>query len=213
MALQIIGSGFGRTGTRSLWEALGMIGYSPCHHMEEVFEHPAQVLYWQDYAAGKSVDWKKFFEDYKAQVDWPGCHIWRELADLYPDAKVLHSERPEEAWWASFSNTIGKLLDRFRTLPIPPHIHDMLEAVETSIIRPTFGVSSGPIDKEHAIAGYRKRRADVVAAIPPERLLVFDVSQGWEPLCRFLNVAVPDVPFPRTNNRADFWTNLGGEPA
>jgi hypothetical protein len=79
----------------SLKAALDQLGFGPCHHMEEIFNHPDQVPYWQAVAAGKPVDWNEVFRGYRAQVDWPGAHVWRELAVAYPEAKVVHSVRPE----------------------------------------------------------------------------------------------------------------------
>ena len=117
MALQVIGSGFGRTGTRSLKEALELLGFGPCHHMEQVFENPTQVAFWQAIAGGETADWEKVFAGYSAQIDWPGCHVWRELAAAYPEAKVIHSHRDPEKWRGSFSQTIGKLMTRHRDLP------------------------------------------------------------------------------------------------
>src|SRR5271165_5153635 len=109
MSLAVIGSGFGRTGTLSLKNALETLGFGPCHHMEEVFGHPEQVTHWQAVAAGGTVSWDTVFAGYRSQVDWPGAHVWRQLAEAYPEAKVIHSIRPEEAWWKSFSATIGTL--------------------------------------------------------------------------------------------------------
>lgn len=80
MSLQVIGSGFGRTGTASLKRALEMLGFGPCHHMEEVLANPAQVPHWQAVAAGEAVDWELVFAGYRSQIDWPGAHVWRELA-------------------------------------------------------------------------------------------------------------------------------------
>ncbi len=94
MTLSVIGSGFGRTGTKSLKEALEQVGFSPCHHMHEVVEHPEQVAHWQAVAAGETVDWAAVFGGYNSQVDWPGAHVWRELSVAYPDAKVVHTLRP-----------------------------------------------------------------------------------------------------------------------
>ncbi len=211
MRLSVIGSGFGRTGTRSLKEALELIGFGPCHHMEEIFAHPEQVAYWQAIAAGQPVDYTEVFAGYRSQVDWPGAHVWRELIKTFPDAKVVHSVRPDYAWWNSFSRTIGKLMGMYTTLPMPPHIRAMLDACDILIAQDTFG---GRIqDREAALAAYHKRTDEVRAAVPAERLLVFDVADGWEPLCQFLNVPVPAAPFPRRNTKDDFWANLGGEPA
>jgi hypothetical protein len=210
MALAVVGSGFGRTGTLSLKHALEMLGFGPCHHMEEVLANPSQVPYWQAVAAGEPVDWHAVFAGYRAQVDWPGAHVWRELAAAFPDAKVIHSVRPEESWWRSFSTTIGKVLRLHARMPLPPHGRAMMAAAVEIIGNQTFGGEWA--DREKALAAYRRRAEDVRAAIPPERLLVFDVAAGWDPLCGFLGVPVPAEPFPRLNAQDDFWKLVGGEP-
>jgi hypothetical protein len=210
MTLKIIGPGFGRTGTKSTKDALEMLGFGPCHHMHEVLANPDQVAYWQEIAAGRPVDYNAVFAGYSSQIDWPGAHIWRELAAFFPDAKVLLTMRPEESWYRSYSKTIGKLSRVYRTLPLPPHITDMMDAINGLLERETF--QGPPYDKNVALAAYRQRLEDVKAAIPRERLLVFDVAEGWGPLCDFLEVPVPDKPFPHHNLREDFWEVLGGEP-
>ena len=211
MALQIIGSGFGRTGTLSLKTALETLGFGPTHHMEEVFHHPDQVAHWQAVSAGQPVDWGTVFAGYGSQVDWPGCHVWRELAAAYPQAKVIHSRRPDDKWWASFSSTIGKLIGIYPTLPMPPHIRAMMDAMAPIICETTFGGQW--TDRDKALEAYHRREAEVRAALPADRLLVYDVAEGWGPLCAFLGVPVPDEPFPNRNQKVDFWANLGGEPA
>jgi hypothetical protein len=209
MALSIIGSGFGRTGTRSLKDALDLLGFGPCHHMEEVLPNPVQIDHWCAIARDEPPAWDQVFAGYRAQIDWPGAHIWRELATAFPDAKVIHSVRPEEAWWNSFNGTIGKFLAIYRGMPLPPPVAAMSDAIDNIVGTRTFAGRFA--DKDHAIATYHAREAEVRATIAPERLLVFDVAEGWEPLCAFLQVPVPDRPFPRTNNRDDFWVKLGGE--
>ncbi|MEM9224668.1 MAG: sulfotransferase, partial [Pseudomonadota bacterium] len=104
-----------------------------------------------------------------------------------------------------------KLLERWRQLDYPPHVQDILAMNEKIISQATFGGQFR--DRDTAIRCFEQQRADVQAAVPDEQLLVFDVAQGWEPLCRFLGVPVPDIPFPHHNLRADFWDVLGGEPA
>jgi len=98
MSLSVIGSGFGRTGTKSLKEALERLGFGPCHHMHEILDHPDQVPYWQALAAGDQPDWNDVVAGYRSQVDWPGAHFWRELAETFPEARVIHTVRPEESW-------------------------------------------------------------------------------------------------------------------
>jgi Sulfotransferase domain len=210
MALMVIGPAFGRTGTASLKLALEHLGFGPCHHMEEVFGHPEQVPFWQDAAAGRPADWETVFAGYRSQVDWPGAHWWRDLAAAFPAARVVLSVRPEEAWYASFSATIGVVMRDHETLPMPPPVAAMVSAMVT-VMTETFG-GLAP-DKATALASYRRRIADVRAGIAPERLLVFDVAEGWAPLCGFLGVPVPDRPFPRVNTTAEFWEVLrGGRP-
>lgn len=209
MSLAVIGSGFGRTGTLSLKTALETLGFGPCHHMEECFQRPDQVPHWQAIAARKPVDMTQVYAGYRAQVDWPGAHVWRESIAAFPQAKVLHSVRPEESWWKSYSATIGKFFDMYRTIELPPHIRAMLDASNEMIINQTL--SGRALDKETALAAYRKREADVRATIPADRLLVFDVAEGWEPLCKFLGAKVPAEPFPRLNSTAEFWEHLSGD--
>ena len=211
MALQIIGSGFGRTGTLSLKVALETLAFTPCHHMDVVWENPLQVPFWQDVAAGRTPDWAKVFAGFAAQVDWPGAHVWRETAAAFPQAKVIHSRRPDEKWWASFSRTIGKLMTLQQSLDVPPHVREMFAVVMQIIGQQTFG--GRWTDRDAALAAYHKREADVRAAIPASRLLVFDVVEGWGPLCAFLGVPVPETPFPHRNKVDEFWKDIGGEPA
>ncbi len=211
MALQIIGSGFGRTGTRSLKDALEHLGFDPCHHMYEVMANPPQVAFWKERAAGGTPDWTKAFEGYAAQVDWPGAHVWADLLDTFPQAKVLHSHRDPDVWWASFSKTIGKLMNVHGDMPLPPHVEEMLTACEAMIMMETFGTMTP--DAGTAKAAYMRRLEQVRAAVPENRLLVYDVAQGWGPLCAFLGVPVPEAPFPHRNRSEDFWESLGGEPA
>src|SRR5271166_1467450 len=165
MTLKVIGSGFGRTGTMSLKCALEELGYGPCHHMEEVFAHPEQVAHWQALAAGRPVIWDEVFAGYNSQVDWPGAHVWRETAAAYPKAMVIHTMRPEELWWQSFSTTIAKLMDEYKNIPLPPHGRDMPDAFMVFAAPKTFGGRHA--DKDAAIAAYRRRAEEVRAAIPP----------------------------------------------
>ncbi len=210
MGLAVINPGFGRTGTLSLKLALEQLGFGPCHHMEEVFQKPEQVPHWERAAKHEPVDWNAVFDGYRAQVDWPGAHVWRDLLVAFPDAKVVMSVRPEDKWWNSFSGTILKLFQTHDGMPLPPHVRAMLGAADAMIIQQTFGGRAD--DRDTAIAAFRKRLADVKATVPADRLLVFDVAQGWEPLCAFLGVPVPDTPFPHRNTTTEFWEIVSGGP-
>jgi hypothetical protein len=210
MGLKIIGSGFGRTGTMSLKGALEQLAFGPCHHFDELLAHPEQVYDWQGIVAGRRMNWEDVFAGYGSQVDWPGAHVWRDLAAAYPQAKVIHTVRPEEDWWRSFSQTIAALLLSDQQVPPPPpHIQALAQMATEMIAVQTFG--SALTDKGAAIAAYRRRTEDVRAAIPPERLLVFDVAEGWQPLCRFLDVPTPVTPFPHLNSADEWWRMVKGE--
>ena len=209
MALQVIGPGFGRTGTASLKRALEILGFGPCHHMEEVFPRPEQVEHWVAMVEGRPVDWDAAFAGFTSQVDWPGAHAWRQLAAHFPAAKVVLSVREPESWWRSFSDTIAKALAGAPP-DAPPHVHRMVAAARRFVAEQTFGGALD--DKDRAITALHRRTEEVRAAIPAERLLVFDVAQGWEPLCRFLGVAVPEGPFPRVNSTEQFWELMQGKP-
>ncbi len=208
MGLKIIGSGFGRTGTMSTKMALEQLGFGPCHHMTEVMQNPAQPAHWDALARGKELDWAEVFEGYAAQVDFPGASVWQDLAVAFPEAKVIHTERPEEDWWASYSTTIGKFFEHRQNLTLPSPIAEIFETMDKLLIE---GVMGG-LDKDNAISAYRRNNEKVRATIPADRLLVFTPSDGWDPLCAFLGVDVPEGDFPRSNAREEFWALFGGEP-
>lgn len=208
MTLKLIGSGFGRTGTMSTKLALEKLGFGPTHHMIEVIENPAQPPLWDAYADGAEVDWARVFAGYNSQVDFPGAAVWERLVAAFPDAKVIHTERPEEEWWASFSATIGKFFASRTQLPLPPPIAALFATMDRIVVGGVFG----GLDKATAVAAYRGNNEKVRATVPAERLLVFSPVDGWDPLCRFLGTTVPDEPFPRSNSRDEFWAHFGGEP-
>ncbi len=198
--MKVIGAGFGRTGTFSLKLALEQLGFAPCYHMVEVFLHPDHNQVWTDAALGKLVDWKGFLAPYPAGVDWPICHFWRELADGFPDAKFILTEREPEAWYASMSQTILAAMAR------PGEPEDPVRLAQMRMGRIIVGDKAfgGRFDKDHVIATYKAHNAAVKATLPASRLLVTDSPEGWGPLCKFLGVPVPDAPFPKTNTAAEF---------
>jgi hypothetical protein len=148
------------------------------------------------------VDRDEIFADYRSTVGWPSAHFWRELAAAYPQAKVILTVQPEAAWWASFSRTIPLLLQRQAEIS-DPHVRNVLALGTAIVVEQTM--RGRPDDEATARAYYRQRIAKVMAQVAPERLLVFDVAEGWEPRCRFLGLPVPDALFPRTNSVEEFW--------
>jgi hypothetical protein len=201
MALEVIGPGFGRTGTSSLKTALEHLGFGPAHHMFEVRDAPGQLAHWQALARGERPDWNTVFAGYRSQCDWPGARYWRELAAFYPDAKIVHTVRDPEEWYDSLSETILKLMDQRGHIE-NPHVAGLVDMGHKLIEIDEF---SGRIrDRDYAISMFNKRTADVKAAFPASRLLVFDVREGWDPLCRFLGCDVPAISFPKLNSSKHF---------
>ncbi len=206
MALSVLGVGFGRTGTLSLKIALEKLGIGPCYHMMEVFRNPAHVELWDAAADGESIDWDGLFTGYAAAVDWPACYFWRELAECYPDAKVLLTVRDAERWYQSVHDTIYQELTR-TIIEDDPLLQARRAMGRKVVLERTFGDRFA--DRAHALEVFRKHSEQVQAAIPAERLLVYEVSEGWEPLCHFLGLPAPDEAFPRVNTTDSFRRRLG----
>jgi hypothetical protein len=195
MSLKVIGAGFPRTATWSQKAALEQLGFGPCYHMSEALNLPDDWPLWETAAAGGAVDWEQIFADWGSTTDAPGCHFYQELAAVYPDAKVVLSVRDEEKWFASTQNTI--LSEAVMEMHRGRGTNAMVAAIG-------WGYSPRVHDKAWMIDRYRRHNAEVQQTIPAERLLVYDVSKGWEPLCSFLGVPVPDTPFPVVNTTEDF---------
>jgi len=191
-------------------QALEQLGFGPCHHMSEVMENPTQPAHWKSIAAGDQADWAKVFSGYNSQIDWPGAAVWQETTIAFPDSKVVHTERPEDQWWNSFSVTIGKFFTHAPSMPLPPHIAGIFQTMDGFLMKKIFGDHT---DRDRAVVAYRRNNEKVRDTIAADRLLVFNVAEGWEPLCRFLVVPVPLTAFPRTHPRDEFWAHFGGEPA
>lgn len=210
--MKVIGAGFGRTGTMSLKAALEELGFGPCYHMIELFRHPEHADAWEAARRGGRVDWDGVLGDYGATVDWPGCTFYEELMECYPEAKVLLSVRDTGRWYESTRNTIYELSrivvissfsrPTFRLLGLfVPALGKISRMNNRLIWEDTF---DGRFDDEdYARAVFERHSAEVRRKVPKEKLLVYEVREGWEPLCRFLGVEVPDKPFPHLNDTAE----------
>jgi len=201
--MKVIGAGFGRTGTMSLKAALEALDCGPCYHMAEVFKHLDHVPTWEAAARGEPVDWTSLMAGWGASVDWPACTFYAELMAAFPEAKVLLSTRDPARWYESCRETIYRpdtLFPLRLLLNYSPRTRAVMRMGRTIIWQGTFGGRF--LDRERAIAAYEAHVEAVLRAVPPDRLLVYEVSQGWEPLCRFLGVPVPERPFPHVNDRA-----------
>ncbi len=199
--MKVIGSGFGRTGTLSMKRALEELGVGPCYHMEEVMQHGSHVRVWHDASLGLPVDWPRLFAGYESAVDWPASAVYEDLMEAFPDAKVIHTVRDPDRWYESTLETIyqGNSLIPAWLRRLVPFTDRYVEMVDRLV---WDGIFEGRFeDREFAIARYHEWTAEVIATVPAEHLLVFDVREGWEPLCDFLGVLQPAGEFPRSNDR------------
>ena len=205
MTLKIIGAGLGRTGTFSLRLAINRLDFGECHHMEVVLQNMAkQVPLWNAAVRG-TPDWQAAYHGFGSAVDWPTACFFRELADAYPTAKFVLTVRNAESWADSFQATIQKLVNERKQAPA--EFQDWLAMVDAVLTKTGF---PGHLERNALIAAFNAHNEAVKQTIPSDRLLVFEVKDGWQPLCHFLGVRVPDEPFPRTNSREEFWELVQG---
>jgi Sulfotransferase domain len=193
VALKVIGAGLGRTATFSMKFAMEHLGLGPCYHMAEVLARARRnIPLWLDVVAGKP-DWEAIFEGYQSTMDYPACSYWRELAEYYPEAKVVLTTRDADSWFESVTETIFSERMNAQTHDSP--FGALLQGVALNAFQ------GKKDDRAFMTDWFRRRNQEVIDTLPPERLLVFQPKQGWAPLCEFLGVPVPEGPFPRVNSR------------
>ncbi len=200
MELKVIGLGVGRTGTYSLKTALEALQFGPCHHMERVAQNMSvQLPLWNE-ALNNPTNFEAVYEGMQSAVDWPTAAFYKELYACYPNAKFILTHRSKASWAESFGSTIYKLLTDRQNAPAP--VQEWLNMVVKVIEKTGFDMG---LDFEGLAERFEAHNNAVINLFPPEQLLVYQVKEGWEPLCKFLNVDAPTTEFPRTNNREEFW--------
>jgi hypothetical protein len=200
--MKLIGASYPRAGTLSTKAALEQLGLGPCYHFVTQFERPQDIDVWQTAAEGKPVDWTALFADFQAAVDWPASLFYKQLMALYPDAKVLLNMRDAETWYASMAQTVYPASQAELSAPAESVLGRMGRMVNTLAWQPLF---QGRFeDKPYALSVFERHSQEVKDSVPADRLLVWEVTEGWEPLCRFLDVPVPETPLPRLNDAQTF---------
>jgi hypothetical protein len=199
MSVRVVGAGVGRTGTHSLKLALERLLGGTCHHMAEVFNRPEELPVWQAAADGRMPDWTTFLAPYSATCDWPSAAFWAEISDAFPDAVIVLSVRDPEAWLASAQATI------FHPLAgaiARPRGEDAWADMARAVFHHRF--SDRLDDRNAMLAAFSAHNERVRRDADPDRLVVWQASDGWEPLCAALGVPVPEEPFPLTNTTEEF---------
>jgi hypothetical protein len=200
--MDVIGAGFGRTGTLSLKVALEQLGFGPCMHMLALLDDAEQAALFRKAAEGDRDSLHAALDGCRSTVDWPGAYFWRELVEDNPAAKVILTVRDPQQWYDSIEQTILAAATRARSATGAPEFEARRAMIDATVLEGTFGGRLG--DREHAVKVFEEQSAEVRRVVPAGRLLEFRVADGWEPLCAFLGRPVPDAPFPRLNDTAAF---------
>lgn len=216
MPLKIIGTGLGRTGTFSLKLALEHLGFGSCYHMTELFQKPEGVNNFINAEKGNAVNWENLFSDYLSAVDYPVARYYKSITGFYNEAKVIHTYREPDEWYESARRTIfmsenmplKKYVKFGLRFPFSKEVRKRLPVFRYNqkLIRYEFGKNLS--DKKHITDIFKRHTDNVIRHINPKRLLVYNVSQGWEPLCKFLNLPVPEIKFPYKNTYDEFMSKV-----
>ena len=213
MPLKVIGAGLSRTGTLSLKLALEALGFGPCFHMMEFVkpEYEPRRMLWEAVRDGEKPDWEAMFAGFASAVDMPTSLYYRRLSLAYPQTKIILTVRDAASWYRSAVATV------WAAAPLgqagAPGAAERTARVKAATIREVgFDILEDPRNEPLTTALFDRYSAQVKRDIPPERLLIFDVGNGWEPLCAFLGVPVPQTPFPRENAAAEFQTRFAPSP-
>jgi hypothetical protein len=209
--IALIGAGLPRTGTLTQKQALEQLGFAPCYHWVNVLADLDQVELWNRAMDGEA-PWEEILDGHRSTADWPGGYFYRELMDFYPEAKVLLSVRNPVSWERSFRDTIWTMSYGKTLMPllaharaeIDPRWHRYLELVDRMFWGPQGTFADGNAEPAQLIEQMERHNEQVKRDVPAERLLVWKVTDGWEPLCEFLEVDVPDEPLPHVNDRDTF---------
>ena len=209
MTLKIIGTGLARTGTMSLKDALEILTGEPCYHMIELLLNPERLPLWEEAEEKKQTDWDSLFRGYSSALGLPTTNYYAQLLENYPDAKFVHTERDPDSWYESAASTIFN-----STPPIVREFGTVFESMDASTKRARLRairfagrsireelLRGQTSDKNSAISVYDEHNKKVMATIPSDKLFVFRIEDGWDPLCDFLDVEVPQDIFPHRNSR------------
>ncbi|GAA0341299.1 sulfotransferase family protein [Actinoallomurus spadix] len=199
--LKLINAGLGRTGTTSLKVALERLGFGPCYHMFDIVGSEERLKQWEEIVCeGRRPDWGAVFDGYTSAVDGPCAIYYREVMAAFPDAKMILTVRDAERWYQSTYDTLYQFAVKSEENP-PPADSRQSRMYRVTNTMTWSGLFNGRFsDKEYAIEVFHAHNREVIRDVDPDNLLVYDVRQGWEPLCAYLGVDVPAADFPHAND-------------
>ena len=202
--MKVICAGWGRTGTRSLKYALEYINKQPSYHMQNILLNKQDAKKWHDliFNDKKNYDWENIYKGYGACLDFPSCNYYKELMEFYPDAKVILNLRDDKSWVKSWNVLNNKILKSFTfrfIAKLPNTSFKLQKDIHNEMILGPRGAFQNSKTDEEKMKRFNEWNQSVIDNVPKDRLLIYKASEGWEPICKFLNVDVPDIPFPYKN--------------
>jgi len=215
MSIKIIGAGFPRTGTMTMKKVLEQLGFNQTYHWRDLIANPQKLALWKQLQSTGTTDWSRLFAGFQASVDFPGYPFYQEMMDQYPDAKVILTTRPFEDWYTSVISTIWER--KVQADQQPKDLNQLLDKekqIELCALwmRKTFlndQFNGKFLDKPVAEKAFYQHHKEVMENVPKEKLLVYEVKDGWQPLCDFLQLSIPEMDFPHLNKKEDFHAMVG----
>ena len=199
--MKVICAGYAKTGTKSIAKALRHLGFTVFDWEEQIFDF---LDHWVDvFQNGTKPDVKQVYQNADAVVDMPGTFFFEEIMEAFPDCKVILSEREEDSWIKSFVNQVESIYAARSKMSsmLSPTAKKVRYVVDSYF--DAFSGSCNPKSTYVFRKRYRIHNHRVKAIVPADKLLVYNVKQGWKPLCGFLACEVPTVPFPHENIKAE----------
>lgn len=199
--IKVVGLGLGRTGTTSLALALEILGYKVVHDDEQT---ELTDLYAAEERGMISED------EMNEILGWRGYNATFKTADQHwvaehPEVKAILTVRDNadkfvDSWLAAapFIRTIEQ-----RPFCWMDTVQELMPSFQREFrMETTGGKPENYLDRETLRENYEQYIKRVQKAIPKNRLLVFNVKEGWEPLCKYLGKPIPeDIPFPHVHTR------------
>ncbi|MEZ4796833.1 MAG: sulfotransferase [Flavobacteriaceae bacterium] len=219
MSIKVIGAGFPRTGTTTLKKALETLGYKDTYHFKDLIANPKKLKYWKDLEEKGDTNFEALFDGFQATVDFPGYPYYKILLKKYPDAKVILTKRDVDKWYESTLKTVWKagpqtvlakivLLTKMLFNTSLRHTFKCIKFMRSTYLKKQF--SNNFASETHAKEVFFKHIEEVKNHVPENQLLIYDVSEGWQPLCNFLDKPIPKEDFPHLNKKENFHEMVKG---
>ncbi|KAI9716186.1 MAG: hypothetical protein M1828_000412 [Chrysothrix sp. TS-e1954] len=224
--MKVLCLGLSRTGTASLTQAIKRLGYVHCYHgYDPLLQNASDMKFWleaKNEKCGKSTgrtftreDFDQILGHCQAVTDFPCVDFAEELIKAYPEAKVVYTTREREGWYKHPpKSSVNKTLHYYTSHSAIPRVAALGKLFGTNMqyvqlyMKTFFEGYYGGDFAQHGRQTWDRHHELVHSLVPQDRILDFQVKEGWGPLCAFLGDPVPDVEFPRVNDAEEFKKGL-----